>query len=99
MRSAQEAEVLRLRLGERMSPAERRAVARIARLPDSLRAQARILIRHLARAPRRLPGREGALARAIAWRRLVRVRTLLHSAFGGLRRALGAFRPDLDRAA
>jgi glycosyltransferase involved in cell wall biosynthesis len=78
IRSVQEAEVLRLRLGERMSPVERRAVARIARLPTSPAVQARVLVRHLARAPRRRPGREGALARAIAWRRLVRMRSLVH---------------------
>jgi glycosyltransferase involved in cell wall biosynthesis len=85
IRSVQEAEVLRLRLGELMSPGERRAVARIARLPHSPSAQAYVLIRYVARAPRRLPGREGSLARGIAWRRLVRMRTLVHSVFAPVR--------------
>jgi hypothetical protein len=80
LRTVQEAEVLRLRLGERMSPAERRAVARVAGLPRSPAAQGRLVVRHLARAPRRRPGREAALVRAIAWRRMVRARTLVHSA-------------------
>jgi O-antigen biosynthesis protein len=91
-RSVQEAEVLRLRLGDRMSPAERRAVERIARLPASPAAEARLLARQLARAPRRLPGREGALLKGIAWRRLVGVRTLLQSTATAARRPLGAAR-------
>ena len=79
LRNVQEAEVLRLRLAGRMSPAERRAVTRVARLPTSLAVQGRIVARHLARAPRRRPGRTRALVRAIAWRRLVRLRTRLYT--------------------
>lgn len=88
VRSVQEALVLRLRLGERMTPAQRRATERMARVRTSPTLQLRILARHLVRAPRRLPGREGLLLRGIAWRRLVRLRTRLHAAAAVPRRAL-----------
>ncbi len=73
-RSVQEAEVLMLRLGGRMSEADRRAVERMRSVPGSATEQARFLLRWLVELPRRRPGRAGALARAIAWRRLVRLR-------------------------
>jgi O-antigen biosynthesis protein len=90
VRSIQEAEVLRLRLGERMTPAERRSVDRIARLAVSPSVQARILVRHMIGAPGRRPGREGALLRGVSWRRLVRVRSLVHSVLAAVRPPLGA---------
>jgi len=74
VRCAQEAEVLRLRLTDRMSGSDRRAVARMRSLPSSRPAQARILVSFLTQLSRRRPGRAGALVRAIAWRHLVRVR-------------------------
>jgi len=76
-RCVQEAEVLVLRLGEGMSRADRRAVERMRSVPDSTAEQARILLRWLVALRRRRPGRAGALARAIAWRRLVRLRNRL----------------------
>ena len=66
--------MLMLRLGERMSEADRRAVERMRSVPGSATEQARFLLRWLVELPRRRPGRAGALARAIAWRRLVRLR-------------------------
>jgi len=77
LRCVQEAEVLRLRLGDRMSPPDRRDVDRIRDLPHSGTGQARLLLRHLAHLPRRRPGREAAVARAIAWGHLVRLRSRL----------------------
>lgn len=76
-RSVTEAQVLRLRLGTRMSAADRRAVAGVEALPRSLAAQARLAGRHLVRAPRRRPGLEGALLRGIAWGRLAPLRSRL----------------------
>lgn len=77
LRCVSEAIVLRLRLGARMSAREARAVRRIEALTSSPSAQARVALRWLARAPRRRPGLEGALLRALAWRRLAPARSAL----------------------
>ena len=76
-RCAQEAEVLALRLGGRMSRDERRAVERMRGLPKSGSAQAAVVGRWLTDLPRRRPGRDAAVARAIVWRRGVAARNRL----------------------
>ena len=76
LRSVTEAQVLSLRLGDLLSAADRRALARVEALARSPRAQAALAARHALRAPRRRPGLEGALARAVAWRYLARLRAL-----------------------
>jgi len=67
-RSVAEAIVLRLRFGRSMPAADRQAVNSIEHLPDSPSSALGLARRYVLRAPRRAPGLEGALVRALAWR-------------------------------
>ena len=57
--------------------ADRRRLRMIEALPHSPTAQARLASRWLVRAPRGRPGIEGALVRAVLWKRLVSPRNAL----------------------
>ncbi len=73
-RSVSEAIVLRLRFGHSMPSAGGRAVSSVERLPRSSWSALKLAGRHAVRAPRRAPGLEGALLRALAWRALAKRR-------------------------
>ena len=70
LRSISEAIVLRQRVGENLGPHDERALRRIESLTWSRRAQLALAARHAMRASRRLPGLEGSLVRALAWRQV-----------------------------
>ena len=77
LRRTQEAEVLRLRVGDRLPRARARALARMSALERSPRAQAWLFGRAARTQLRGAEGSEGALLRAVAWRRIAWARARL----------------------
>jgi O-antigen biosynthesis protein len=87
-----EARVLELRLGARLEPRRRNLVARFAELERSPRAAASLLWRLVRSSAAGSVGQEGALLRAMAWRRLAGPRARLIGIREGLRRRGGRAR-------